>query len=136
MGPPVWFEETECEGDDHFAGPMMNFVLAIVIFTALGFIQGVQVNDPLIGKLLPDGSANEAGFKEGDVVLSIDGAEISNFEDITEIVRSHPGEELVFTVERGDKTLDIPVTPKREVAEGKEFGLIEYRRPSINHLQA
>ncbi|GIN18915.1 RIP metalloprotease RseP [Siminovitchia fordii] len=112
-----------------FAGPMMNFVLAIVIFTILGFIQGVQVNDPLIGKILPNGTANEAGFKEGDVVLSIDGAEISNFEDITEVVRKHPGEELVFTVERGDRTLDIPVTPKREVAEGEEFGLIGVQAP-------
>ncbi|MFD1705910.1 RIP metalloprotease RseP [Siminovitchia sediminis] len=112
-----------------FAGPMMNFVLAIVIFTILGFIQGVQVNDPLIGKLLPDGAAQEAGFKEGDTVLSIDGAEISNFEDITEIVRSHPGEELVFTVERDGATLDIPVTPKREVAEGEEFGLIGVQAP-------
>ncbi|VEF48375.1 membrane-associated zinc metalloprotease [Bacillus freudenreichii] len=112
-----------------FAGPLMNFVLAVVIFTILGFIQGVQVNEPLIGKLLPDGAATEAGFKEGDVVLSVDGAEISNFEDITEIVRSHPAEELVFTVERNGETLDIPVTPKREVVEGEEFGLIGVQAP-------
>lgn len=112
-----------------FAGPLMNFVLAVVIFTILGFIQGVQVNEPQIGKLLPDGSANEAGFQEGDVVLSIDGAEISTFEDITEIVRSHPAEELVFTVERNGKALDIPVTPNREVVEGEEFGLIGVQAP-------
>lgn len=112
-----------------FAGPMMNFVLAIVIFTLLGFIQGVQVNEPLIGKLLPDGAAQEAGLQEGDVVLSIDGAEISDFDDITEIVRSHPEEELIFTVERNEKTLDIPVTPKREVAEDEEIGLIGAQAP-------
>ncbi|MFS0643466.1 RIP metalloprotease RseP [Siminovitchia sp. 179-K 8D1 HS] len=112
-----------------FAGPMMNFVLAIVIFTLLGFIQGVQVNEPLIGKLLPDGTAQEAGLQEGDTVLSIDGAEISDFDDITEIVRSHPEEELIFTVERNDKTLDIPVTPKREIADDQEIGMIGVQAP-------
>jgi regulator of sigma E protease len=112
-----------------FAGPLMNFVLAIVIFTLLGFIQGVQVNEPVIGQLLPDGSAQEAGLKEGDLVLSIDGAEISDFEDITEIVRSHPEEELIFTVERDGKTIEIPVTPEREVADEKEFGLIGVQAP-------
>lgn len=119
-----------------FAGPMMNFVLAIVIFTILSFIQGVQVNEPLIGKLIPDGAAVEAGFQEGDVVLSVDGAEVSHFEDITEIVRSHPGEEIIFTVERESKTMDIPVVPKREVAEGKEFGLIGVQAPVDKSFKA
>ncbi len=112
-----------------FAGPMMNFVLAIVVFTILGVIQGVPIQDPLIGKILPDGVAKESGLHEGDLVLSIDGAEISSFTDITEVVRSSPEEELIFTIDRNGETLDIPIIPKREVVEEEEFGLIGVQAP-------
>ncbi|HEY4553173.1 MAG TPA: RIP metalloprotease RseP [Bacillaceae bacterium] len=112
-----------------FAGPMMNFVLAIVIFTIIGIVQGVPVDDPKVGKLSPDGAALDAGLKQGDLVLSIDGAEISNFEDITEVVRKHPDEELIFTIERNGSTMDIPITPKRHLADDKEIGLIGVQSP-------
>ncbi|MBS4221664.1 RIP metalloprotease RseP [Lederbergia citrea] len=112
-----------------FAGPMMNFILAIVVFTIIGIIQGVPVNDPVLGKISPDGAAQEAGLHQGDDILSIDGSEVANFDDITEIVRAHPEEELIFTVERNKQTIDIPVTPKRHVAEEGEFGLIGVQSP-------
>ncbi|MBS4203751.1 RIP metalloprotease RseP [Lederbergia citrea] len=112
-----------------FAGPMMNFILAIVVFTIIGSIQGVPVNDPVLGKISPDGAAQEAGLHQGDDILSIDGSEVANFDDITEIVRAHPEEELIFTVERNKQTIDIPVTPKRHVAEEGEFGLIGVQSP-------
>src|SRR5699024_11256961 len=47
-----------------FAGPMMNFLLAIVIFFILGAIQGVQSNEALVGEIVPDSSTEEAGFKK------------------------------------------------------------------------
>ena len=59
-----------------FAGPMMNFVLAIVVFTIIGFIQGVSVKEPMLGMISQDSAAQEAGLKQGDVVISIDGAEL------------------------------------------------------------
>ena len=71
-----------------FAGPMMNFVLAIVVFTIIGFIQGVPVQEPMLGMISQDSAAQEAGLKQGDAVISIDGAEIASFADITEVVKS------------------------------------------------
>ena len=107
-----------------FAGPMMNFVLAIVVFTIIGFIQGVPVQEPMLGMISQDSAAQEAGLKQGDAVISIDGAEIASFADITEVVQEHPEEQLVFTVERQGETIDIPVTPRRIIAEDQEFGQI------------
>jgi regulator of sigma E protease len=112
-----------------FAGPMMNFVLAILIFIIIGIFQGVPTNDPRLGSLTDDGAAIEAGLKEGDVVLSIDGSEVSTWEDVVEIIRRHPGEELVFTVDRNGELLEIPVTPKVHEIEGEKIGLIGVYSP-------
>lgn len=112
-----------------FAGPMMNFVLAIVIFTILAIIQGVPVNDPVLGRLTNDGAAKQAGLHAGDTVISIDGSEISSWEDIVEVIQKHPGEELMFTVERNHKTMDIAVTPKAEKDGDVEIGRIGVNNP-------
>lgn len=108
-----------------FAGPLFNFILAVVVFTVISMLQGVPVKEAILGHVLPNNPASEAGFQEGDLVLSIDGAEVNTFTDMTEIVRAHPEEELIFTVERDNRTFDIAVTPKKEVGENEEtIGLI------------
>lgn len=113
-----------------FAGPMMNFILAIVVFTIIGFIQGVPVKDPILGTISPEGAAYESGMKQDDLVLSIDGAEVSSFDDITEIVRAHPQEEIIFTIDRAGQTMDIPVTPIKFIDdEEREYGLIGVHAP-------
>lgn len=112
-----------------FAGPMMNFVLAIVIFTILAIIQGVPTNDPILGKLTNDGAAKQAGLHTGDTVISIDGSEISSWEDIVDVIQKHPGEELMFTIERNNQTKDIAVTPKAEKEGEKEVGRIGVLNP-------
>lgn len=107
-----------------FAGPLFNFILALFVFTIIGIIQGVPVEDPVLGKILPEGAAQEAGLQENDLVLSIDGSEVSSFADMTKIVREHPNEELIFTIDRNGQTHEIPVTPNRIVQEEMEFGQI------------
>lgn len=107
-----------------FAGPLFNFILAIVVFTIIGFIQGVPVEDPVLGNVLQDGAAAEAGLEKNDIVLSIDGKEVSSFAGMTKIVQTHPEEELIFTIERNGQTMDVPVTPNRIVQEETEIGLI------------
>ncbi|RLQ95710.1 RIP metalloprotease RseP [Falsibacillus albus] len=112
-----------------FAGPMMNFILAFVVFVIIALFQGIPVNDPVLGKISPDGAAHEAGLHKGDTVLSIEGAEISSWSDVVDVVRKHPGDELTFTVERDNKTIDIPVTPKLTEADGGKIGLIGVMSP-------
>ncbi len=102
-----------------FAGPLFNFILAIVVFILLGFIQGVPSNEPMLGKITKDGSAMKAGLKQGDIVHSIDDAEVSTWLDIVEIIQENPGDPLTFHIERDDKRMDIQVTPQNIEGEGK-----------------
>ncbi|PLT31649.1 RIP metalloprotease RseP [Peribacillus deserti] len=107
-----------------FAGPMMNFLLAIVLFWIIGAFQGIVVDEPKLGGLTKDGAAISSGLKKGDAVQSIDGTEVSDWMDIQEAIQKHPGEEIVFIVDRDGKTLEIPVTPKEIEREQQKIGVI------------
>ncbi|NRG44614.1 RIP metalloprotease RseP [Bacillus sp. CRN 9] len=113
-----------------FAGPMMNFVLAFVVFVIIAILQGMPSNEPELGQLTEDGAAIHAGLKEGDVVHSVEGAEISSWQDVVEIIRQNPENELDFQIERNGEELSIPVTPKvQEVEDGENIGVIGVYSP-------
>ncbi|MGM9924099.1 MAG: RIP metalloprotease RseP [Bacillus sp. (in: firmicutes)] len=113
-----------------FAGPMMNFVLAIVIFMVMAAIQGVVTDEPKLGKLTEDGVAISSGLKAGDEVQSINGTEVSTWTDVQQEIQKHPGKEIEFVVERGSKTLEIPVTPEEVERGGKVVGVLGVYAPT------
>ena len=94
------------------AGPIANFLLAVVIYTALNATVGVRTISPTIGEVIPNMPAAEAGFEPGDVIKSIDGWSIEGFEDVQRIVSVNGDRELVFGIDRDGKLLQIEVTPK------------------------
>ena len=61
------------------AGPIANFILAIVIFTAGFMIWGKPVSDPVIASVQSASAAESVGLKAGDVVISIEGTKIRSF---------------------------------------------------------
>ena len=70
------------------AGPLANFVLAIVIFAAIFMIYGKQEITARVGGIEPGSAAEAAGFRQGDLVLSINRSKIETFRDMQEIVSS------------------------------------------------
>jgi regulator of sigma E protease len=107
-----------------FAGPMMNFLLAAVLFMVIAAFQGVVVDEAKLGELTADGAAISAGLKKGDIVHSIDGEDVSTWMDVQEAIQRHPGEEIIFVVERDGETFKVPVTPKEIEREGNKIGVI------------
>lgn len=107
-----------------FAGPLMNFILAFVIFILIGLLQGYPVDKPIIGELTEDGAARQAGLKQGDVVVSIDGQPMSSWTDVVAIIRKSPEKPLQFQVNRNGQMLDLTVTPEKRTIEGETIGLI------------
>ncbi|OXS78583.1 RIP metalloprotease RseP [Domibacillus enclensis] len=112
-----------------FAGPLFNFILALIIFVVLAMIQGIPTNEPSLGEVINEGAAVEAGLKEGDRVVSINGNSMNSWEEIVTVIQQSPGEELTFEIDRDGEQLTVPVTPTTEEAEGKAFGRIGVYSP-------
>ncbi|KIQ95221.1 Zinc metalloprotease rasP [Anoxybacillus thermarum] len=107
-----------------FAGPMMNFILALVIFILIGLLQGYPVDKPVIGELTEDGAARQAGLQQGDIVISIDGQPMSSWTDVVTIIRKSPEKPLQFQVNRNGQMIDLTVAPEKKTIEGETIGLI------------
>lgn len=113
-----------------FAGPLMNFVLAIVIFIIVGLVQGVPVDEAKIASVQSDSPAEEAGIQVGDEVVQINGNAISTWEGFTDIVENNPGEELTMTVQRDDGTEMLTITPAKIEGQGITIGQVGVRQAS------
>src|SRR5437763_2385524 len=93
------------------AGPLANFLLAIAIFASLFAIFGKPSTSPRVDAVQPGSAAEAAGFKPGDLVLSINGRAIESFSDMQRIVSTSAGESLVFEIDRAATHLALKATP-------------------------
>ena len=100
------------------AGPIANFILAIVIFSAVFMVYGKQSTTARVDAIQPASAAAVAGFQPGDVVVDIDGRKISNFADMQRIVGVNAGQALQVTVERAGSRVVLKATPAlREIKD-------------------
>ncbi len=99
------------------AGPAANFVLAIVIFAAFAMAVGQITVTPRVAQVVPGSPAAAAGFKPGDVVSSVDGRRITDFEQLSRYVKLRPGDSLRVDVERAGSVVPLTVTPVRKVID-------------------
>jgi len=93
------------------AGPLANFVLAIIIFSAIFMLYGKQTMSARVDSVQADSAAAEAGFQPGDVVIAIDNHPIDNFADMQRVVSDSAGEPLEITVDRGGSRVMLKATP-------------------------
>ncbi len=94
------------------AGPIANFILAIVIFTFMFSVVGRMVTEPRVDVVQPGSAAAEAGFLPGDVVRAINGTKISHFSELQRIVNNSAGVKLAVEVNRDGKRLVLDVVPR------------------------
>ncbi len=111
------------------AGPIANFILAILIFTAAYSIVGVPVPEARVADVLAGSAAEQAGIKAGDVFVSVDGKKIDSFIELQEAVMFRPGEQLTIIIRRADAEISLVLVPQlKEEPDGfggtKRFGLL------------
>jgi regulator of sigma E protease len=94
------------------AGPIANFLLAIVILAGIFTAYGKYITDPVVAQVTENSAAAAAGIIPGDLLLSIDGNTINTFDDIQRYVSIRPSVPMTLTVRRQGQEVNVPLTPK------------------------
>ncbi|MEK5255361.1 MULTISPECIES: RIP metalloprotease RseP [Paenibacillus] len=108
------------------AGPVMNFLLAFVLFAIHLQMVGIPVENPTyvkIGDVSAGMPAQEAGLQKGDIIVSINGEKIgADYQKMIDLTSESKGKEMKWTLQRGDETLNVTLVPRS--MEGQEGGKI------------
>jgi regulator of sigma E protease len=94
------------------AGPVANFVLAIAIFAGIFMTVGKQTTSARVDTVQAGSAAQAAGFKPGDLVLTINGEKIESFSDMQRIVSISAGAPLTVKVERDNAQVTLKAVPQ------------------------
>ncbi len=94
------------------AGPIANFILAIVVLTGVFWVNGRDILIPRVNGVVHGSAADVAGFRAGDLVLEIDGQPVKSFLDLQRIVTASPDQPLSFLVDRNGQNIQIAATPR------------------------
>ncbi len=99
------------------AGPLASILLGIVIFSTSAYLYGRVVLIPKVASVVADSAAAEAGFKVGDIILSVEGTEVESFIDLQRIVGMYAGVPLKFVINRDGAEIPLVATPKMQLRE-------------------
>ena len=115
------------------AGPIANFLLAIVIFAGVAMVYGKQETAARVDEVIPQSAAAAAGFQPGDLVVSIDGAPIESFADMQRIVSTNAGRSLNFGIERNGSRITLSAVPRLTEDKGafggtRQIGVLGIKR--------
>jgi len=130
------------------AGPLANFLFAILVFWGINAAYGVPKILSAVGEVIEDTAAADAGIQAGDVILSINGQSITLFRELSEIVSVNANVPLDFEILRGDQVVHLNATPRMwrgtkgsddneaedAAASTSSKGLLGVR-PSMDHVE-
>lgn len=106
------------------AGSAMNFILPVVLFFGIFFFAGVQTPNPapILGTVLADGPAAEAGLMANDRILAIDGKPIETWQELVDGIRTNHGTvPMAVQVDRAGKELTVSVTPRYDASHDRGY---------------
>ena len=107
------------------AGPAMNFMAALVIFTILFLLPyRVPFGVVTVGGAVPGSPAAEAGIRPGDRILAVDGERVRDEYDLLDSIRESPGPELHLGVRRGQSSEDSAARRVTVPLSQPDIGLI------------
>lgn len=106
------------------AGPLVNFIFAIVIFVGFSMFYGQPTISAKIDGLVAGGAAEIAGLKAGDMVVNVNGNEIESFTDLRKNVMFNAEKPLPITILRNAQTLTFTITPAK-VETTDKFGNVQ-----------
>lgn len=94
------------------AGPIANFILAIVIFAGVLMVLGQATVLTTVGKVTPGAPADVAGIRSGDVITSVNGTKVETFDALVNAVRSRQTQDMAIGFARKGKAMTVHVKPR------------------------
>lgn len=107
------------------AGPVMNWIAAVVLAASLAATVGLPVADPSarVGDLRPGWPAQQAGLLPGDRIEAVGGVRVDTWNGLVAELQKHPGQRIALDVLRGEgadaRRLSIPITPRDDGGVGR-----------------
>lgn len=105
-----------------FTGPLMNFLLAAILLSIIFIISGVPYagsNEPIIGMTVPEEPAFEAGLREDDRLVAINGQPVEQWDDISRLIGTSETETVTLKILRDGEEKIIRIKPRLE--EGRRI---------------
>ncbi|PTK61620.1 RIP metalloprotease RseP [Staphylococcus haemolyticus] len=96
-----------------FAGPLFNFILALILFIALAYFQGTPTTS--VGQLADNYPAQQAGLKSGDKIVQVGQYKTKSFDDIQSAANKIKDNKTTIKFERDNQTKTVDITPKKQV---------------------
>ena len=93
------------------AGPIANFILAVVIFLFIYMFIGKDFTPAVINEVQKDSPAEVAGLMKNDVILEIDGTEVKSILDVSKLITMSTSDFIDFKVSRYDQDVLLKVKP-------------------------
>ena len=93
------------------AGPMANFILAVVIFLFIYMFVGKDFTPAVINEVQKDSPAEVAGLMKNDIILEIDGTEVKSILDVSKLITMSTSDFIDFKVSRYDQDVLLKVKP-------------------------
>jgi regulator of sigma E protease len=104
------------------AGPVMNFVLALVLFVLVYSILGTPAGySTLIQEIIPGSAAEAAGVLPGDKVASVDGTAVNDWNELLLAIQNHPGGKMELMLERNGENLPAVLEPQLDAETGRQM---------------
>ncbi|ABO50487.1 site-2 protease, Metallo peptidase, MEROPS family M50B [Desulforamulus reducens MI-1] len=105
------------------AGPLMNFVLAVVLFAVIFTLQGMPYATTEVGEVIKGFPAEKAGLKVGDRIVAVNDNSVEDWNQLVAETNKHPGESLNLTIQRGKEQVKLTLTTVKDVSGQYKIGI-------------
>ena len=93
------------------AGPVANYLLAVLLFAGLGMAVGRPTGNTAVGAVVEGSAAERGGLRAGDEILALDGERVARFEQVQRHVQPRAGRPIELRIAREGEERTLTVTP-------------------------
>ncbi len=104
---PLWNKALIVAG-----GPIFNFLLTIIIFAWFAYSNGITSTQPIVGEVMENSAAQEAGLLTGDRILKVNNAKIETFHDIPTQILTNLGTQITLVLDRNGEEITLNIVPR------------------------